>query len=377
LSTVSLVRCEDYGPDKVVEAVSKSIDLLGGIARFVKKGDRVLLKPNLLSAQPPEKRITTDPSIVRAVAMMVMDAGGIPVIGDSPALGSFSRVALKTGMMEIADQLDIEVVELNDPMPVPLPSSSIFKKLELASQAIKADVVINLPKLKTHSQMLFTLGVKNMFGTVVAQRKAEWHYMAGVDRDSFASLLIDIYLCIRPALTILDGIWGMEGHGPANGKARRINIIAAAEDAIALDVAVCHMLGIPLRSFPLYRAAHKREIGKTDVRQIIFKGLSPEVFSIPDFEIPSLDSMGVLPGIFDGFTKHYLVSKPVQTENSCIECGRCSEICPADAIIMEGRKIIFDYDKCIRCYCCQEICPQNSIQFHRGLLVKILNRFRR
>jgi len=87
--------------------------------------------------------------------------------------------------------------------------------------------------------------------------------------------------------------------------------------------------------------------------------------------------MGVLPGIFDGFTKHYLVSKPVQTEDSCIECGRCSEICPADAIIMKGRKIIFDYDKCIRCYCCQEICPQNSIQFHRGLLVKILNRFRR
>jgi uncharacterized protein (DUF362 family) len=158
----------------------------------------VLLKPNLLSAHPPERRITTDPEVVRTVARMVLEAGGSPFIGDSPGLDPFKRLASKTGMDEIAQQLGIEIVELSRPTPVSLRSDAVFKKLEIAYQALNADVVINLPKLKTHSQMLLTLGVKNLFGTIVAQRKVEWHHMAGVDRDTFGSLHLDIYLAIKP-----------------------------------------------------------------------------------------------------------------------------------------------------------------------------------
>lgn len=377
MSEVSLVRCETYESVAVEVAVRRAVDLTGGISTFVKKGDRVLLKPNLLSPHSPERRVTTDPSVVLAVAKLVLEAGGRPFIGDSPALGSFKRISAKTGMVDVARQMGIQVVELTQPTPVSLPASAIFKKLELASQALNADVVINLPKLKTHSQMLLTLGVKNLFGTVVAQRKAEWHYMAGVDRDNFASLHLDIYLALKPALTILDGVWGMEGHGPANGTPRRLNLIAASEDAVALDVSICHLLGIPLRSFPLYRAAHSRGIGETDVRGITFKGSSPEAFVVPSFQVPALDSMGVLPGMFEWFTKRYLISKPIQVGNSCSSCGQCSEICPAEAIQLGTKKITFDYDQCIRCYCCQEICQQDSIDFHKGLLVRLLNRFNR
>jgi ferredoxin len=238
-------------------------------------------------------------------------------------------------------------------------------------------VVINLPKLKTHSQMLLTLGVKNLFGTVVAQRKAEWHYMAGVDRDTFASLHLDIYRAVRPALTILDGVWAMEGHGPANGRPRRANLIAAATDAVALDVSICHLLGAPLRSFPLYRAAKARGIGETEVGRITFRGDPPETFQMRDFEIPRLDSLDVLPGMFGWFTKRFLVSKPVQEEKECARCGECAEICPAEAIQLKAKKLAFDYDRCIRCYCCQEVCPQDAIRFHRGLLVRLLTRFNR
>lgn len=377
MSTVSLVRCETYEPRELEASVREAVDLLGGISCFVRPGDQVLLKPNLLSAHPPERRITTDPEVVRTVARMVLEAGGSPFIGDSPGLDPFKRVAAKTGMDEIAQQLGIEIVELSRPTPVSLRSDAVFRKLEIAYQALNADVVINLPKLKTHSQMLLTLGVKNLFGTIVAQRKVEWHHMAGVDRDTFGSLHLDIYLAIKPALNILDGVWGMEGNGPSNGKPRRLSLIAASSDAVALDVGICYLLGVPLRSFPLYRAARARGIGQTDVDQITFKGESPKAFEIRDFRIPRLDSLDMLPETFDWFTKRFLVSKPVQQGDFCTGCGHCTQICPEDAIQLEDRKIKFDYMRCTRCYCCQEICPQNGIGFNRGLLVRVLNLFNR
>jgi uncharacterized protein (DUF362 family)/Pyruvate/2-oxoacid:ferredoxin oxidoreductase delta subunit len=353
------------------------VDLLGGIKNFVRPGDQVLLKPNLLSARPPERRVTTDPRMVLAIARLVREAGGAPFIGDSPALEPFKKVAAKTGMAEMAHQSEIPLVPFTQPDKVSTPEGSLFKKLEIAPEAMDADVVINLPKLKTHSQMLLTLGVKNLFGTIVAQRKAEWHYMAGVDRDTFASLLLDIYLTVEPSLTILDGIWGMEGHGPANGKPRHLKLIAAGVDAVALDVGICQLLGTPLRAFPLYRAARSRGIGETDLQKIKFKGETPQALAVRNFQIPSLDSLGLLPGIFEGLTKRFLVSKPIQEGNSCAGCGECVELCPAEAIQLEAKKIDFDYDRCIRCYCCQEICPKGAIHFHKGMIVRLLNRFNR
>jgi uncharacterized protein (DUF362 family)/ferredoxin len=358
-------------------AVRQAVDLLGGISRFVKAGVRVLIKPNLLSAQPPERRITTDPAVVRAVARLVQEAGGKPIIGDSPALDPFKRVAAKTGMAGIAEELGIELVELSSPTPVTTPEGSLFKKLEIAAQALDADLVINLPKLKTHSQMLLTLGVKNLFGTIVAQRKAEWHYMTGLDRDTFASLHLDIYLTVKPALTVLDGVWAMDGYGPTNGRPRHLKLIAAATDAVALDTGICHLLGAPLRAFPLYRVARTRGVGETDIRMISFPGKSPGAFDVNGFEIPALDSLGVLPDMFSGFARRFLVSRPIHKKDSCVGCGQCTQICPAKAIEQEEKRITFDYDRCIRCYCCQEICPEDAIHFRKGWIVSVLNRFNR
>ncbi len=377
MTPVSIVRCKSYDPDAVDEAVRRATELLGGISRYVKKGDRVLLKPNLLSARKPEKRVTTDPEVVRAVAMMVIEAGGKPFIGDSPGIDSFKRVAVKSGMAGVAERLSIECVELRDPRPVGAIEGAEFKNLEIASQALEADVVINLPKLKAHCQMGLTLGVKNLFGTIVAQRKAEWHHMAGVDRDIFASLLLDIYRGVGPSLTIVDGVWGMEGNGPSNGIPRKLDMIAASEDCVALDMAVCSILRVPLSSFPLYRAARKRGIGETNLQGIEFRGDSPDSLSVKDFIVPELDSLNLLPGGFDWFTKRFLVSKPVQDDGRCVRCGQCAEICPVDAIEVGEKHFHMDYDRCIRCYCCQEICPQDAIRFRKGLLVRFLNRISR
>jgi ferredoxin len=280
-------------------------------------------------------------------------------------------------MRKVALELGIECTELNQPTPVTLPAPAMFRKLEIASQALNADVVINLPKLKTHSQMLLTLGVKNLFGTVVAQRKAEWHHMVGADRDTFASLHLDICQAVKPALTILDGVWGMEGYGPSNGNPRRFNLIGASDDTVALDMGICDLLGVPRRSFPLYRAARARGMGVTGLGQIVFKGESPEEFVVRDLKIPALDSLSVIPGNIEWFTRHFLVSRPVYKEDSCMGCGKCEQICPADAIRRRDGKITINYERCIRCYCCQEMCPQDAIRFHRGLMVRLLNWFHR
>lgn len=146
LSTVSLVRCETYEPRVLESSVRHAVDLLGGISSFVKPGDRVLLKPNLLSAHPPERRITTDPELVRAVCKLVLEAGGRPFIGDSPGLDPFGRVAEKTGMADMAKQLGIELVELNKPIHVSLPSNNMFRKIKIASQEICPQDAIHFHK---------------------------------------------------------------------------------------------------------------------------------------------------------------------------------------------------------------------------------------
>ncbi|MBN2467554.1 MAG: DUF362 domain-containing protein [Deltaproteobacteria bacterium] len=377
MSRVVLVHCEGYEGEGLMNALRRAVNEVGGMSNFVKPGDRVLLKPNLLCAREPERCVTTHPEVVRGVARLVVEAGGTPFIGDSPAVEQFGRVIAKTGMRDMARQEGLEIGELTEPVVASLPGNAVFKRLEIASPALAADVIINLPKLKTHCQMLMTLGVKNLFGTIVALRKAEWHYMAGTDRDTFATLLLDVYLTVRPALTILDGIWGMEGRGPANGRPRHLKVIAAAVDAVALDISMCHLLNVPLGQFPLYRAAHSRGIGETDIGNIIFVGDAPETFDIRKFQVPSLDALGVLPGIFDRLSKRFLISKPIPDEDFCTGCGECAQICWPGAIRVEDKKAIIEYDRCIRCYCCQEVCPHNAIQFKKGLLVRLLNLFNR
>ena len=373
---VAMREQADYDRKKLVATLENLLGDLGGIQKFFSAGDRVLLKPNLLSASSPEKCVTTHPEVVRAAALLVLEAGGKPFIADSPGLDGFGRVAEKTGMAQVAEELAIPLEELTDSAPLPMAEGSVFRRIEVARQALEADAIINLPKMKTHAQMTLTLGVKNLFGTVVRQRKAEWHYKTGLKREVFADLHLDIARSLAPALTILDGIEGMEGRGPGNGRPRSFGLIAASPDPLALDLSICSLLGVPFESFPLYRAARKRGLlpAVEEVRSPSF----PEGFVFSDVDIPKLDALHLLPSFLDGFAKNHLSSRPVQDGERCIRCGTCASICPAGAMEMtrEGRLLI-DYEKCIRCYCCQEVCPEDAITFSKGLLLRGLEFFRR
>ena len=185
---------------------------------------------------------------------------------------------------------------------------------------------------------------------------------------AFADLLLDVFRGVSPALTVLDGVWGMEGKGPSNGLPRQVGVIAASRDALALDLAICDLLGVPLQRFPLFLAAQKRDLAPESIE---IKGSEPDSLAIPDFDLPELGSMAVLPGPLAGLMRRRMVSKPVQ-QGQCKLCGECVEICPAQAVSLGEAGVRFDYDLCIRCYCCQEVCPSDAIGFKQGLMLKLL-----
>jgi uncharacterized protein (DUF362 family)/Pyruvate/2-oxoacid:ferredoxin oxidoreductase delta subunit len=372
MPSAALFRCGSYEREEVADRLGALLEPLGGMGRFVRPGERVLLKPNLLSASSPERCVTTHPEVVRAAAILVMDAGAHPFIGDSPGLDGFSGVAAKTGMAAVAAELGIPCAELDDPVPLPMAEGSVFQRVEVSRKAVEADRIINLPKLKTHSQMMLTLGVKNLFGTVVRQRKASWHYTVGLDRDVFADLHLDIARSLAPAITIMDGIGGMEGKGPGNGRPRTFGLLGASADPLALDLRLCALLGADLQAFPLYRSAKRRNLLPKDVGTTA--GEFPPDFVFEKVDIPRLDSLHLLPSLLDGFGKRHLSSRPVQRPGNCIGCGKCVEVCPAKAMTRKAQRFIdIDYKKCIRCYCCQEVCPADAIGFSSGFLLRVLN----
>jgi len=237
---------------------------------------------------------------------------------------------------------------------------------------LEADIIINLPKWKTHAQMLLTLGVKNLFGCVPGPRKALWHLKAGDDRKIFAQVLFDIYQVIQPSLTTLDGIVGMEGNGPNSGRPIQLGLILASGDSLSLDQIVCDLVGISRESLLTNRVAFERGMGKDEIR--VF-GERVEDVNIPEFQFPTLFQIDWgLPNFLSKALKNALTSKPVIDKGVCNACGQCAEICPPKALAKKERGLSFDYGKCIRCFCCLEVCPEGAISIKQGWALKLVSR---
>ncbi|HVP80224.1 MAG TPA: DUF362 domain-containing protein [Thermodesulfobacteriota bacterium] len=373
-SSVSIVKCRDYDENKVLSALRQSIDLIGGIQTFVKKGNRALLKPNLLFGKSPEKAVTTHPSILKGMIQIVREAGGIPSIGDSPSVGSLAWTAEKAGIKAVADEMKCPLVEFNRPVLPPKGGSTTFKQLEIDQAVLEADVIVNLPKLKTHSLTLLTLGIKNLFGCIPGPRKPLWHLRAGDDRKIFAQILFDIYRVIRPSLTLLDGIVGMEGSGPNSGRPIPIGLILASGDSLSLDQIVCDLLGISRDSLTTNRVAFEHGIGKDTIEVL---GERVEDVTISGFQFPTLSQIDWgLPGFLSKALKNALTARPVIDEDVCKSCDRCAEICPPKALARSEEELVFDYGKCIRCLCCLEVCPEGAISVKRGWALNLYNQIR-
>ncbi|MEW6456174.1 MAG: DUF362 domain-containing protein [Acidobacteriota bacterium] len=259
-SKVVIEKCENYKYDEVRKSIDKIFSEFEDLSQIIKRGDKVLIKPNLLSAHPPEEAVTTHPIIVDIILEKIVKEGGIPFIGDSPSIGNLMVVAQKAGIKKVADKFGIPIKEFIRAVEVDNKEGE-FKKLEIAKEAIEVDKIINLAKLKTHTQMVLTLGVKNMFGVVPGKRKTEWHLRAGTNNNFFASVLLDVYRATKPVFTIVDGIVGMDGDGPANGNARKIGLLFGGEDAVSIDKVVSHFIGLKDEELFILEAAKKINYG--------------------------------------------------------------------------------------------------------------------
>ncbi|MDR1612397.1 MAG: DUF362 domain-containing protein [Planctomycetota bacterium] len=374
--TVALERLAGYDdPDGVAAAVRNALGPLGGMERFVKPGMRVVIKPNLLFGRAPERALNTHPEIVRAVGKLVREAGaGEIMIGDSPGFGSARGAAKICGILPVAEELGAKFVEFT---PVEnIDPKRAFPRLELARELLAADLVVNLPKMKTHGQMLMTLAVKNMFGAVPGTRKFQWHYRAGRDKIVFARMLNDIALAVRPGLSILDAVLSMDGMGPSAGRPRRTGFIAAADDPWALDAAVMDVLGLERTLLFTLREADER--GLRGWRDAAVVGERPEDLRPGEWDVPELVGAQMhgtfiekrLPGVAKWLRAR--ISPPPGPNSRCIRCGYCVDICPAGAMRMEAG-VVVDADACIRCYCCHELCRYDGMDLPRpGLLSRIL-----
>lgn len=285
-TVVSLVRCRGYEPERVAEAIERHFRLLGGIEQFVKPGDRVLLKPNFIAPRSHRQDATqTHPAVILAAARFLKDFGARPFVGDSPGWGDVQSCAEALELVEPLKRLGVPLRQLDRPTMRRVREGG--PRVGLSEVALEADVIINLPKLKAHGQLLVTLAVKNMFGCVSGKRKALWHYRYGSDSARFCGLLIDICYFLRPALTLIDGIVAMERTGPSRGVSKPLGWLIGGADPLSCETVCCRLLGINPGQVPLLRAASRMQLDGLDLDRIELVG-DPPGEPCSDFELPTL-----------------------------------------------------------------------------------------
>ena len=331
-------------------------------------GKQVLIKPNLLAPAVPEQAVTTHPLIVGAVAEIVSDLGGRVTVADSPAAVTADRVLRKGGYLEVLKALPVRTANLEATVPVDI--GEPFGQVPMAKAVMEADAVLNLAKLKTHTQMLLTLGVKNMFGCVVGMEKARWHLRTGTDRRQFARLLVKVCAAVNPAYTILDGILALEGQGPGSrGEPRDFGLLIGGDNPFAVDRTICLLLG--LEPHQLATCEQADALGVFD-GQVHVHG---DVSICHDFKLPNLGPLMTGTARFDRWMRRHLIQRPMPDNRRCKLCRACWELCPAKVIRHDTRGIQIDAEGCIRCYCCIEICPHGAITAREPMLGRIFNRY--
>ena len=379
-SLVSLQHVPTYDPQSVLHAMRECLAPWGGMGAFVRPGQRVLVKPNLLIGFAPEKAVTTHPAVVRAAILLAQEAGGTVVVGDSPGVGRLASAVRSAGLAPVLEETGVTLGDFTAPVEFDVPRHRVAARLTLSRAVTQADVIITLPKLKTHGQMVFTGALKNQFGLIPGTLKSQWHFRLQ-RREWLAALLLDIHRAARPALAIMDGVVGMEGKGPSGGRPRPIGALLASPDLAALDTVACLLINLEPRLVPSLEAARREGAGATALSDIAVVGADWRALRVPDFENVSKleDLRRILPlpsGILNWIREHW-TARPRIVEARCTQCGVCEEGCPVTPVAIHPdapRPQQIDDDTCIRCYCCHEFCPNNAIDLYRPGLLGSLRR---
>ncbi len=362
--------------NNVEKAVFDALNAIEAKSLMKKQDMKILLKVNLLSAKPPERGVTTHPSVVRAVIRWLKQFNPSKIyVGDSSggsALNS-TAIALKTsGIQEVCDEEGAIAIPLEktERKIYPVPNPLILNEIASTKLLDEVDLIVNLPKIKTHSQCTLTCCIKNMFGTIILTKKAEKHARFPAI-DQFCSALVDIYSVSKPQLTVIDGFLAMEGNGPGAGDVvDDLKIILAGYDGVALDTLVCKIIGLEPSKVLYIEKGVKKGIGSSNLEEFEIIGQSIEsVFRL--FKLPRVMPVSLrLPRPVAEYIADKIFKSTIKIDKEkCKLCGICWKNCPVDALTPPNDlKIgeytpIWDKQKCISCYCCAELCPEEAIDF--------------
>lgn len=372
-SKVSIVRCADYDEKRVEEAVLDSIRLIGGLKGLIKKKDKVLLKVNTLAPAEPERAVTTHPSLVKAAIKLVREAGGEPIVADAPGFffaGGKNMAFIKSGIKEAAESMGAEARQFetveNPFIETQVPDGALLKTIFAARLALEADVIISLPKLKTHSNTWYTGAVKNMFGAVAPKTRKIAHNLATYEK--FSGALVDIYSVTKPKLAIMDAVIGMEGEGPRHGSPKQAGLILSSYDCVALDAVASKIIGYEPENILTTKIASERGLGTGELDRI--EVLGERIGQVrTDFKKPSGRMVNV-PPVFAKIANSLVYVRPELKEEKCKKCAICAKSCPAGAISMSPYPKI-DRKLCIECYCCNEMCPEGAMEIKKSWIAKM------
>ena len=382
---VYAASCPDYGQAEA--CIRTLVEQMGGMGRFVRPGERIVLKANLLRAAPPESAICTHPAVVEAAAKLVKEAGGTPVICDSPG-GALHKEAVlrnlyeKTGMAAAAAAAGAELSMDSSTRTVSLPEGKVLRQAEIITPVAEADGVIDLCKMKTHVLMSMTGAVKNLFGVIPGLSKVGYH-ATHPDHETFADVLLDLTGYVKPRLSLMDGILAMEGDGPgSSGTPRQAGLLLASANPLALDTAAGAIMNLPRQDNPVLLAAERRGLTPCRMEDVELIGGTVEELRMADYKFPAstksnlMDFLGPLARPAERLCKKAFSQTPRIDGAKCVGCGICAKSCPGQAIAMTapGKKAHIDQKDCIRCYCCHELCPQRAVELHQSWLGRLLTK---
>lgn len=383
MTKVSITRAQSYDAVQVKEALQEGFSLLGGVSQYIKPGQKVLLKVNVLSAKTPDQNVTTHPEVIGQMIDILHNHGCEVWVGDSSGgnmqQGNPTGTALKvTGIQKVVEQKGAKLLNFDATGFEVRKGGTVFKELYIAKPIFEADVVISMAKFKTHGLTLLTGGVKNMFGVVPGRAKANYHSEAQTI-EKFCKGLLELYKEVKPNFTVVDGIEAMEGNGPSAGTTKKCGIIVMSPDAISADRILGEILPCRFQDVQTTYFGHKMGLGEGDINKIQILGTQIQDLGISSFKLPNTKLVSSLPGFLTSIAVNLMKVVP-KIEPECVGCSFCIDSCPVDAMSLgNNQKAIIDYSKCISCYCCHELCPKKTIELRQAskigkALSKLLNK---
>ena len=257
-------------------ATRKALEVMGGISRFVKKGQRVVLKPNMSFARTPESGCNTHPQVVTAVAQACMEAGAQQVMVLDYTLQKSELCLERSGIREACKSIKgVHVIAIEDRKffrEIKIPQGKVLERVEVIKEVLDSQVLISLPVAKSHSNTTVSMGIKGLMGLI-------WDRGSFHSRYNINQALADLATVIKPQLTILDASRALVNGGPGGpGEVQKPNLIIAGVDPVAVDsygvtVAPWYGQNFKGRQVEHLLLAHQRGLGKIDLDQLrIFKG---------------------------------------------------------------------------------------------------------